>query len=45
MIPPMDLFGGKEAAERAEAKRREVAAEMTVLYNRYKDDYSETVDV
>ena len=45
MIPPMDLFGGKEAAEIAETKRREVATEMTALYNRYKDDYSEAEDV
>lgn len=45
MIPPMDLFGDKEAAEKVEMKRREVAAEMTALYNRYKDDYSEAEDV
>ena len=45
MIPPMDLFGDKEAAEKVEMKRREVAAEMTALYNRYKDDYSEEEDV
>ena len=45
MIPPMDLFGDKETAEKVEMKRREVAAEMTALYNRYKDDYSEAEDV
>ena len=42
LIPPMDLFGGEEAARDAEEKRREVAAEMSNLYNRYKDDYSES---
>ena len=42
LIPPMDLFGGEEAARNAEEKRREVATEMTNLYNRYKDDYSES---